>query len=87
MIGSNPPYIPTGDLSSLQEEVKREPSLALDGGADGLSFYRRIASQAPGYLERDGVLLLEIGCDQAEAVTAKSYWPFPTYADLLFGVK
>ncbi len=68
MIVSNPPYIPTGDLSSLQEEVKREPSLALDGGADGLSFYRRIASQAPGYLERDGVLLLEIGCDQAEAV-------------------
>ena len=68
MIVSNPPYIPTGELSTLQEEVRREPALALDGGEDGLSFYRRIAREAPGYLTENGSLLMEIGCDQAKAV-------------------
>ena len=70
LIVSNPPYIPSGDLSGLQEEVKREPRLALDGGPDGLSFYRQIAAQAPHHLTPGGFLLMEIGCDQAPAVTA-----------------
>ncbi len=68
MIVSNPPYIPTGELSTLQEEVRREPALALDGGEDGLSFYRRIAREAPAHLKENGVLLMEIGCTQAKAV-------------------
>ena len=55
---------------TLQEEVRREPMMALDGGADGLDFYRRIASDAPKFLRPGGVLLLEVGFDQAEAVMA-----------------
>ena len=54
----------------MQEEVRREPMMALDGGADGLDFYRRIASDAPNFLRPGGVLLLEVGFDQAEAVMA-----------------
>ena len=54
----------------LQDEVKlHEPMIALDGGKDGLDFYRRIISQAPDHLEKKGVLILEIGHDQAEDVT------------------
>ena len=64
----NPPYIPTGEIASLQVEVRREPVLALDGGADGLDFYRRLAQQAQAYLVPGGTLLLEIGVGQAEAV-------------------
>ncbi|MBQ7455587.1 MAG: peptide chain release factor N(5)-glutamine methyltransferase [Clostridia bacterium] len=70
MIVSNPPYIPTGELPALQPEVRREPTLALDGGADGLAFYRRIAAEAPEHLAAGGWLGLEIGSDQAEAVCA-----------------
>ena len=69
MIVCNPPYIPTGALKSLQEEVLREPVLALDGGEDGLSFYRRIVRESPAHLEPDGLLLMEVGCDQAESVS------------------
>jgi len=70
VIVSNPPYIPAQDCLTLQEEVRREPMMALDGGADGLDFYRRIAQGAPALLNPDGVLLLEVGFDQAEAVAA-----------------
>ncbi len=69
VIVSNPPYIPQKDIATLQKEVRDfEPITALDGGEDGLDFYRRIAAEAPAYLEDGGVLLLEIGIGQAEAV-------------------
>ena len=70
VIVSNPPYIPSADCLTLQEEVRREPMMALDGGTDGLNFYRRIAADAPKFLRPGGVLLLEVGFDQAEAVMA-----------------
>ncbi|MGI6378383.1 MAG: class I SAM-dependent methyltransferase [Patescibacteria group bacterium] len=52
MIVCNPPYIPSAALAGLQAEVRFEPSLALDGGDDGLHFYRRLFSEAPDYLNR-----------------------------------
>lgn len=67
-IVSNPPYIPTGELETLQAEVQREPRLALDGGADGLNFYRRIISDAPKFLTAGGLLAVEVGINQAAAV-------------------
>lgn len=70
MICINPPYIPTSDLGSLQAEVKREPALALDGGADGLDFYRRIARGYAAHLNPGGHMLLEVGIGQAEGVGA-----------------
>ena len=70
MIVSNPPYIPSADLPGLMPEVRREPALALDGGLDGLDFYRRIIDEAPGYLNPGGWLLLEAGSDQIPAVLA-----------------
>lgn len=69
-IVSNPPYIPTCELETLQKEVQREPQLALDGGKDGLNFYRRIISDAPRFLVDGGVLAVEIGINQAAAVKA-----------------
>lgn len=70
VIVSNPPYIPAQDCLVLQEEVRREPLMALDGGADGLDFYRRIAQEVPHRLRSGGTLLMEVGFDQAEAVMA-----------------
>lgn len=71
MIISNPPYIPSPVIEDLMEEVKGfEPRGALDGKEDGLFFYREIIGQAGTYLYPEGMLLLEIGCDQGEAVTA-----------------
>lgn len=66
---SNPPYIPTKDCTELQQEVRFEPITALDGGADGLDFYRRIAQTAPKVLEADGVLLMELGDGETAAVS------------------
>ena len=69
IIISNPPYIPSTDIEGLQREVKNyEPRLALDGGADGLDFYRRIAAEAPKYLNRGGMLIMEVGAGQASEV-------------------
>ena len=69
MICSNPPYIPSGEISSLMREVKDyEPRLALDAGKDGLRFYRKIAKEAPSHLNDNGTLILEIGCEQADDV-------------------
>ena len=67
-IVSNPPYIPTCELKTLQTEVKREPQLALDGGEDGLSFYRRILRDAPRFLVDGGLLAVEVGINQGSAV-------------------
>ncbi len=69
VIISNPPYIRSRDIPDLMEEVKdHEPHLALDGGPDGLLFYRKIASGAPHFLNDGGVLLFEIGMDEGEDV-------------------
>ena len=68
VIVSNPPYIKTQVISSLDKEVQNEPMLALDGGKDGLEFYKTIAKNAYKYLKKCGVLALEIGYDQKEEV-------------------
>ena len=69
VIVSNPPYIPTAEIDTLQREVKDyEPRLALDGGADGLDIYRRIAAEASKYLNRGGTLIMEVGAGQAADV-------------------
>ena len=69
MIISNPPYVPPSVIEGLEPEVRdHEPMMALDGGRDGLDFYRIIAAQAPEHLKKGGVLMLEIGFDQREAV-------------------
>ena len=69
VIVSNPPYIETAVIDTLQEEVRlHDPYIALDGTEDGLYFYRRIISEAGKYLKMQGKLMIEIGCDQAEAV-------------------
>ena len=70
LIISNPPYIPSADCDTLQEEVLREPRLALDGGKDGLSVYRRIVREAFPRLSPGGFLLMELGIGEDEAVSA-----------------
>ncbi len=69
MIVSNPPYIPASEIEDLEPEVRdHDPMMALDGGDDGLDFYRIIAEQAPDYMKPGAWLLLEIGYDQGETV-------------------
>lgn len=70
LIVSNPPYIRTAVIGTLEPEVRsREPYMALDGGRDGLDFYRRIAGEAPAFLKKGGRLILEIGYDQGQEVS------------------
>lgn len=66
---SNPPYIRTADLGALQKEVQAEPMMALDGGENGLDFYSIIHDKWAGRLKAGGMLFLEIGEDQAQAVS------------------
>ncbi|HSN15829.1 MAG TPA: peptide chain release factor N(5)-glutamine methyltransferase [Anaeromyxobacteraceae bacterium] len=66
VIVSNPPYVPSGELPGLSREVRREPALALDGGADGLALLRRIVAEAPRHLAPGGALVLEMHESHAE---------------------
>lgn len=66
MILSNPPYIKSEDMASLDANVKYEPSLALDGGATGMDFYEKIVEQAKQVLNNNGLLIFEIGYDELE---------------------
>lgn len=68
VILSNPPYIPSGDIDGLAEEVRREPRIALDGGPDGLKFYRALGEKAACFLRPGGLLAAEVGIGQAETV-------------------
>ncbi len=70
LIVCNPPYIPAAECETLQAEVRYEPRIALDGGADGLDFYRKLALEAPSGLCPGGALFCEVGYDQSEAVKA-----------------
>ena len=71
LLVGNPPYIPTGEIAALQPEVRdHDPRLALDGGADGLDFYRRIAREAPAWLRADARVMLEFGDGQGAALRA-----------------
>lgn len=88
MIVSNPPYIRTNMISILQEEVKKhEPLSALDGGRDGLDFYRTIVEQAADHLTPEGWLMMEIGHDQGEDLRkmlkdSQKYTPAEVIKDL-----
>ena len=68
-IVANLPYIPTADISGLQREVRFDPVLALDGGEDGLAIVRRLIESIPGKIAPDGVVALELGQGQAEALS------------------
>ncbi|MCW7752639.1 peptide chain release factor N(5)-glutamine methyltransferase [Desulfobotulus sp. H1] len=88
LVVSNPPYIPTAHMEALSPEVRDyEPPLALDGGADGLLAYRRLAAEVGSVLKPSGILVLEIGYDQCRAVTtlfvdSGDYEVFPCVKDL-----
>ena len=68
IIVANPPYIARFEFETLQKEVLKEPRIALDGGEDGLDFYRKIVRSAPGYLNPGGYIIFEIGFGQAAEI-------------------
>ncbi len=70
LIISNPPYVETSQLKELPEDVKREPRIALDGGWDGLRYFRLIIEQSPLFLENNGFIFLEIGDNQDTRITS-----------------
>ena len=87
IITANPPYIKTGDIKNLQEEIKDyEPLIALDGDKDGLKYYKEIANEAKNYLNKMGKIYLEIGYNQAKDVREifenKGYTHIETVKDL-----
>lgn len=86
LIISNPPYVSLGDFASLPENVKDDPYIALYGGKDGTDFYRKIIDEAHFFLKEKGVLLLEIGYNQASSLKgmlkeAVSYKEVEIYKD------
>ncbi len=68
MIVSNPPYIPGWEIETLAEHVKEEPRIALDGGKDGLDYYKEIISGAKAFLKPGGYIIMELGYNQSHAV-------------------
>lgn len=90
VITSNPPYIPTAEIATLSEEVKREPMIALDGGETGLDFYDILVKEAPLYIKSGGWLAVEIGCGQenkvADMAAATGYYSDPVYNRDIAGI-
>ena len=85
LIYSNPPYIKSHEIENLQVEVRdHEPRLALDGGSDGLYFYRKIIKDAPNFLNSHGYLVFEIGYDEAEGISSimRENFDLEIYKDL-----
>lgn len=87
LIVSNPPYIASADIAALAPEVRNfDPLRALDGGSDGVDFYRAIAATAPALLAPDGALVVELGAGQVDAVAAlfagSGLAPLPPRTDL-----
>lgn len=85
LIYSNPPYIKSHEIENLQVEVRdHEPRLALDGGSDGLFFYRKIIKDAPIFLNSHGYLVFEIGYDEAEDISSimRENFDLEIYKDL-----
>ena len=69
MIVSNPPYIPSAEIATLDPEVRDfDPRLALDGGTDGLDFYRKLATEAKSFLKLDGKIMVEFGDGHADRI-------------------
>lgn len=89
LLVTNPPYIPAGEIAALEPEVRdHDPRLALDGGADGLTWYRRLAAEAAARLAAGGVLMAEFGDGQAPAVVEilrSGGWPEPEIVNDLTG--
>lgn len=88
IIVSNPPYIESEEIQKLEKQVQNEPRLSLDGGKDGLKFYKILVNEAYKYLNENGYLCMEIGYNQKEAVTklleeSKYYKEIYTKKDLV----